>query len=393
MLSAGLGDPQRAREVLLAIDHPDWLTAPDALDAALTVAERGETHHRFIELRGNLAYQRGEWDEALRLYAEARDQHGEPTTARARKRAGLLYLRGRLDEADDVCAAVTLDGSDLAEEARVLAWRAVICWARGDADGCARFVEPSLDSARRSGDDGALAAAYTARAMLAALHGDLPANAHYYDVALVHAERSGDVAQIVRIRTNRGSRLNEQGLYSQAVAELDLAITTAELAGSDTFSSLAYNNRGEAYLALGQLDLALADLRRAHEIWTRLASNRIFYPLPTWGSCSYCAASAARPSPCSTKRSASPPMSATPRVSPRRTRGWPMLSIAMIPTPPPTRRSRRSRPTTPCGCPTPISLPARSPSTPTISRPPASGPPRPPHSLDSVTIARRWPKR
>ena len=87
----------------------------------------------------------------------------------------------------------------------------------------------------------------------------------------------------MRIRTNRGSRLNEQGLYTQAVAELDLAITTAELAGSDTFSSLAYNNRGEAYLALGQLDLALADLRRAHEIWTRLESNRILYPLTNMG--------------------------------------------------------------------------------------------------------------
>ena len=59
---------------------------------------------------------------------------------------------------------------------------------------------------------------------------------------------------------------------------MGLAITTAELAGSDTFSSLAYNNRGEAYLALGQLDLALADLRRAHDIWIRLASNRILYP-------------------------------------------------------------------------------------------------------------------
>ena len=283
VLSTGLGDPQRARDVLLSIEHPDWLTAPDAVEAALAVAEQGGPHHQLTELRGNLAYQRGEWDVALRLYLEAREQHGVPTTARARKRAGLLYLRGRLDEADEVCAAITLDGSDPAEEARLLAWRAVICWARGDADGCARFVDPALESARRSGDDGALAAAYTARAMLAALHGDLQTNARLYDIAIGHAERSGDVAQIVRIRTNRGSRLNEQGLYSQAVAELDLAITTAELAGSDTFSSLAYNNRGEAYLALGQLDLALADLRRAHEIWTRLESNRILYPLTNMG--------------------------------------------------------------------------------------------------------------
>ena len=112
VLSARVGDPARAREVLLAIEHPDWLSASDALDAALDVAERGEPHHQFTELRGDLAYQRGQWDDALRLYAEARDQHGTPTAARARKRAGLLYLRGRLDEADDVCAAITLDGSD-----------------------------------------------------------------------------------------------------------------------------------------------------------------------------------------------------------------------------------------------------------------------------------------
>jgi DNA-binding SARP family transcriptional activator/ATP/maltotriose-dependent transcriptional regulator MalT len=283
LLSVRVGDPQRAREVLLSIAQPDWLSAPEALDKALEIAERDDVHHQFTELRGDLAYQRGQWDDALRLYAQARQEHGVQTAARARKRAGLLYLRGRLDEADEVCAAITLDGSDPAEEARLLAWRSVICWARGDADGSQGFVEPALELAGRSGDHGALAAAYTARAMLAALHGDLPENARFYDVALEHAERAGDVAQIVRIRTNRGSRLNEQGQYAQAIAELEVAITTAELAGSDTFSALAYNNRGEAYLALGQLDLALADLRRAHDIWTRLASNRILYPLNNLG--------------------------------------------------------------------------------------------------------------
>jgi ATP/maltotriose-dependent transcriptional regulator MalT len=283
LLSARVGDPSRARDVLLAIGHPDWLGAPDALDAALKVAERGGPHPQLAELRGDLAYQRGQWDDALRRYEEAARQHGRPTPAVARKTAGLLYLRGQLDEADQLCAAVTGDGSNLAEEARLFAWRSVISWARGDADGSEGFVEPALELAVRSGDDGALAAAYTARAMLAALRGDLTANARFYDLALEHAERAGDVAQIVRIRTNRGSRLTEQGLYTEAVAELDLAITTAELAGSDTFSSLAYNNRGEAYLALGQLDLALADLRRARDIWMRLASNRILYPLTNMG--------------------------------------------------------------------------------------------------------------
>jgi ATP/maltotriose-dependent transcriptional regulator MalT/DNA-binding SARP family transcriptional activator len=283
VLSARVGDPDLARETLLTVEHEDWLGLSDAFDAALAVAERGGTEAGLTELRADLAYQRGDWDAALALYGAAASQQGASATALARKRAGLLYLRGRLDDADELCAAATLDGSDLAEEARLLAWRSVVSWARGDDVGCEQFAEPALELARRSGDDGALAAAFTARAMLAALRGDLPANARYYEIALDHATRAGDVAQIVRIRTNRGSRLTEQGEYTQAVAELDQAITTAELAGSDTFSALAYNNRGEAYLALGLLDLALADLRRGHDIYARLASNRILYPLNNIG--------------------------------------------------------------------------------------------------------------
>ncbi len=81
VLSARVGDPDRAREVLLAIEHPDWLASPDALEAALDVAERGDPHHRLTELRADLAYQRGRWDDALRLYVEARHQHGRPTAA------------------------------------------------------------------------------------------------------------------------------------------------------------------------------------------------------------------------------------------------------------------------------------------------------------------------
>ena len=48
-----------------------------------------------------------------------RPRLGDPTATRlARKRATLLYLRGRLDEADATCAAARVDGSDPAEESQ-----------------------------------------------------------------------------------------------------------------------------------------------------------------------------------------------------------------------------------------------------------------------------------
>ena len=366
VLSAGFGDPKRAREVLLAIEHPDWLTAPDALEAALAVAEQGGPHHRLTELRGNLAYQRGEWDEALRLYLEASDQHGVPTTARARKRAGLLYLRGRLDEADEVCAAVKLDGSDPAEEARVLAWRAVICWARGDADACA-----DSSSRRWSRPD---AAPTTERSLRPTRHGrcsppctatsrPMPASttspsATPNDPATsprscASAPTSG-AASTSKVSTARPSRSSTW----QSRRRSWPARTRSRRSPTTTVArpiSPSVNSTSPSPICAGPT--------RSGRGWSPTASST---RSPTWDSCSSCAVSAARRSPCSTRPSASPPTCATPRASHRRTPGWPTPSIATTRMPPPRRRARQSRPTTRCGCLTPTSPPAGSRSIPTI---------------------------
>ena len=222
--------------------------------------------------------------------------------------------------------------------------------ARGDADGCEGFVDPALELAGRSGDHGALAAAYTARAMLAALRGDLTANARFYGSPSITP--------------------NEPVTWPRSCASAPIGAAGSTNWGNTprpsptrphrsrppswpdpTLSALAYTNRGEAYLALGQLDLALADLRRAHDIWTRLASNRILFTRSTtWDSCSFLRGQRSEASPCSTRRSASPPASVTPRGSCRRTSAWPTPSIGTIQKPLPTRPARRSRRTTPCGC-------------------------------------------
>ena len=226
-----------------------------------------------------------QWDDALPAVRRRRAASRRPTTARG-PQAGRPAVPARAPRRGrrGVRRRHPRRHAIRAEEARLLAL------ALGDQLGARR--RRRVRALRRTGArPRAGAAATTAPSPRRTRPGrcsppcaaTCPANARFYDIALDHAERAGDVAQIVRIRTNRGSRLTEQGQYAQAVAELDLAITTAELAGSDTFSALAYNNRGEAYLALGQLDLALADLRRAHDIWTRLASNRILYPLNNMG--------------------------------------------------------------------------------------------------------------
>lgn len=271
-----------AVQVLLAINSPHLVRSPQALADAIAIAETGPAHPHIAELRGDVHYRTGTWDDALAAYAAAaqlRAAAGEPTTQLLRRQAAIHYFRGDLAAADELCATASIDGSDPGEEAWVLAWRAVICWTRGDADACAALVAPAERRAEEAGDDSATAMVYTAKAMLCALRGDLPGNLFWYERALEHAERAGDVLQVIRIRTNRGSRLTEEGRYAEAVAELDRAIGLAELAGSDNFAALAHSNRGEALMALGQLDDALEALRRAEAIWMRLGSSRILYAI------------------------------------------------------------------------------------------------------------------
>jgi DNA-binding SARP family transcriptional activator len=119
--------------------------------------------------------------------------------------------------------------------------------------------------------------------MLAALEGDRAANEAHYLKALDYAQEAGDVLQIIRVRTNRGSRHVEECAYEEAIAELDLALRLADLAGFAAFRALALSNRGEALAKLGRFEEAVADLDAARDLYQRLGSRMVAYPLEKLG--------------------------------------------------------------------------------------------------------------
>jgi len=280
-LAARLGDPEAAMRVVLAVERPHRLAAPGALAGVLDLAGRSGDHPRIAELRGDLQFLSGDWDRALESFAKASAVgRSDATSPRLhRKQAVILYLRGRLDEAEAVAREARVDGTDPGEEAQLLAWQAAMRWMRNDIVGCEELVERAAANASASGDDAALATVHTTRAMLAALRGDRPGNVTAYQLALEHARRADDVVQVARIRSNIGSHHLEEGAYPEALVELEAAIEVAELTGSETFTALAYSNRGETYMRMGRLDDALRDLRHSQQIWERLGSHLVDYAL------------------------------------------------------------------------------------------------------------------
>lgn len=260
----------------------DRVDARVVLDVLELGARSGDTTH-IAELRGDAHFRLGAWTAALSDYRAA-GQLGDPRSSRlCRKMAVVHYLRGESDEADEVCATAHVDSPPTVDDAALLAWHAAVKWITGDVDGCRSLTAAAEKAALAHRDDRAIATAYTAKAMLAAFEGDRRANGAWYRSALDHATRAGDTLQMARIRSNLGSHYIEEGKYQLAVEELDVAIDVAERNGMAMFAALAYVNRGEAQMLLGQLEAATVDLRNAHQLWDRAESDFVSYALSSLG--------------------------------------------------------------------------------------------------------------
>lgn len=235
-------------------------------------------------LEGQARLIRGEWSRALACFQRSAGDVG-PVDAAVAWRMGLIHhLRGELGAALASYERGVIDpGSPTPDGAQLLAWQASALWLRGEAGACRAKSSEALSAAIATGDDGALAAAHTIAAMVAALDGDRRANDAHYLRALEHANRRGSVLQVIRIRTNRGSRFVEEGYYDEALDELQAAIALAEVTGFAAFHALALSNRGEALRRLGRLDEAIVDLEASRELYQRIESRLVSYPLAHLG--------------------------------------------------------------------------------------------------------------
>ena len=234
------------------------------------------------QLAGEALQIRGSWDEALRCYERASEGAELRPAGLAWRMGLLLHLEGRVDEALETYEDTNEEGEPR-DVALLLAWRASARWLRSDVDRCRADAQRAFNIASASGDAQALAAAHTVLAMLAALEGDRAANDSHYLRALDYAQQAGDILQLIRVRTNRGSRHVEEGAYDEAISELDIALRLADVAGFASFRALALTNRGEAWAKLARFEEAVADLEDARELYQRLGSRMVSYPLNKLG--------------------------------------------------------------------------------------------------------------
>jgi DNA-binding SARP family transcriptional activator len=280
---AGCEEYSRIERLIAAHAAQLWRTkGADGVLAVVSLIPADRRSPSTWRLAGEAHQVRGNWGPAVECLNRAAGQLDGPIPAEiAQPLMWMHYVSGATSEALAVYRDCRLDGSDPANESRMLSCLAAIQWARGDLASCRVTCARAMALATSS--DSALAEAHTVLAMVSAAEGDQGMLVKHNRSALEHAERAGDVFSQIRIRSNRASHLVESGNYAAALEELEIALPQADLTGYAIYRALCVNNRGEARLGLGLLDEAAADFNAAKVILTGLASPLAAVPISMLG--------------------------------------------------------------------------------------------------------------
>lgn len=256
--SAASQDREVAR--ILAAHGESMLTAGEAetvvaLATPLPVELKGA---EIEQLLGEALFMRGDFDAAIAAYERSAERAGSVGPGLAWRLGAAHHFRGDLDTALASYARAAPKRGDGPDGAILLGWAASAHWLRGDFDEARTLASRSLEIARPSGDDRALAAASVAAAAVCFEDGRFPEGDDLLRSALEAAERCRDLVQLGRIRVNRASAMTDRGAYRLALAEVDEAFALSEFFGLD-FPGRALLNRGGIHVRLGLLDEAHAD--------------------------------------------------------------------------------------------------------------------------------------
>lgn len=270
----------------LLVDHGDALVESGQLEGVLQAAELPAEYLADPRIQGvlGLAQQvRGHWAQAQQYFERASHDRDELEPALAWRLGLIAFARGEFDEVQALTLRARLDCEDTVDEARVLALSASAYRMTGDLVGLRKMATQAQAAAQRCGQPRAWSNVHHVMAMLAAAEGDWrQADARCTD-AQRSAEATDDLCQLTWTRLCRAFHQLEAGAPRHALADAQIALILSERCENPFFVAHALTTRGRARRRLGSLDEALGDFATAIDLFQRLGSRFLAWPLAGLG--------------------------------------------------------------------------------------------------------------
>lgn len=278
LLAAG----DHAACVSLLVDHGSAMVERGQLEAVLQAANLPAEYlddPRIQQVLGQAQQVRGQWTQALQHFQRAsRDRDGlEPALA---WRVGLVtFAHGEFAEVQALIGKTRLDREETLDEIQVLTLSASAYRMTGDLVGLRRMASRARAAARRCGEPRAWSRVHHVYALLAAAEGDwLQADVHCID-ALRCAEECDDLLQVTWTRACQAFHHFEAGAPRDALADAQIALSLSERCENPFIIAHALTTRARARARLGMLEEAAADFTVAIDLFQRIGSRFVAWPL------------------------------------------------------------------------------------------------------------------
>ncbi|MGH3771326.1 MAG: tetratricopeptide repeat protein [Pseudonocardiaceae bacterium] len=234
---------------------------------------------RIQQVLGQAQQVRGQWAQALQYFQRAGCDRDELDPALSWRVGLIAFSRGEFAEVLALARRARLDRENTLDETRVLALAASAHWMAGDLMAMRKMAVQTRAAARRCGEPRAWSSVHHVFALLTATEGDWrQADAHCAD-ALRSAEASDDLLQVTWTRACRAFYQFEAGAPQQALVDSEIAVSLSERCENPFVIAHALTTRGRARGRLGMLEAAADDFTTAVDLFQRIGSRFLAWPL------------------------------------------------------------------------------------------------------------------
>jgi ATP/maltotriose-dependent transcriptional regulator MalT/DNA-binding SARP family transcriptional activator len=277
-----LATDNHAACAVLLVDHGGAMVESGQLDAVLQAAELPAEYLRDPRIQwalGQAQQVRGQWAQALQHFQHAGCDREELEPALSWRVGLIAFAQGEFAKVLALTRRARLDREDTLDETRVLALAASAHRMVGDLAALRRTALQTRAAARRCGQEQAWSCAYHVIALLTAAEGDWRQTETHCTDARRCAEASDDLLQLAWTWTCRAFHQFESGAPQPALADSEIALTLSERCENPFFIAHALTIRGRTRGRLGMLEAAAADFTTAIDLFQRLGSRFLAWPL------------------------------------------------------------------------------------------------------------------
>ncbi|MGY1632607.1 tetratricopeptide repeat protein [Geodermatophilus sp. SYSU D01186] len=280
------GDHERTASLL--IDHgaaplPSGDTDTDAVLQAAELATQPADDVRLQQTLDRARQVRGLWLAAFDSYQRAAGNDEQLRPELGWRIIWMLTMQGEFGKIPSLLENFALEREDALDEAWLLAQVATAHRMVGDLHDARRVAHQALGRARRCGLPSAYGPVHNVLAMLAAADGDRRnVDAHFAN-ALGFAENENDLVQQLWVRVSRAVHVLEMGSPRDAAAEAGPLRALGQKCGVPFLEAHARTTFAQASIRLGALDTAAEELTAAIELFQRLGSRFLAWPLSGLG--------------------------------------------------------------------------------------------------------------